>query len=248
MSLESGLSENITLSHVHSWIYICNLWAGFISCRSIFSVPTYLKVCGLIAFKQWWVCGGLLKCHHSAGGSCVQEVRETKIICVCKRKASQVTDSSKLYAAHPVGWSFWQQKKKLDWFTGFCWMGDQKSKALVPWCLWSLARRYCHKYTEYILYENTWAILPRFCHFFKLKIQMCLFLVSGSISVGVASPSLIWCPAPDLCQPHQPRPATSQLVLFLLLNLLTWVLSSVCAGLCVPAWIPACLLLLESTA
>lgn len=141
-----------------------------------------------------------------------------------------------------------RRNKNLYWFTGFCGMGDQKSKALVPWCLWSLARRYCHKYTEYILYENTWAILPRFCHFFKLKIQMCLFLVSGSISVGVASPSLTWCPAPDLYQPHQPRPATSQLVLFLLLNLLTWVLSSVCAGLCVPAWIPACLPLLQSTA
>lgn len=82
-SLDSGLAENRTLSHVHSWIYICSLWAGFISCRSIFSVPTYLKVCGLIAFKQWWVCGGLLKCHHSAGGWCVQEVRETKILWPC---------------------------------------------------------------------------------------------------------------------------------------------------------------------
>lgn len=44
-----------------------------------------------------------------------------------------------------------------------------------------------------------------------------------SISVGVASPSLTWGPAPVLCQTHQPHPATSQLVLFRLLNLLTWV-------------------------
>lgn len=91
-SLDSGLSENITLSHVHLWIYICNLWAGFISCRSIFSVPTYLEVCGLIAVKPWWVCGGLLKCHHSAGGSCVQEVRETEIIWLCLQAKSVTGD------------------------------------------------------------------------------------------------------------------------------------------------------------